>query len=200
MDSDPLRAAVNALCNPRHARILRDAGTTDIVVAPSLIEQLREARASNGAGDRRRSASGGSPLDLDVLDILDRLRVTVADWRGRARLAARPTLEAGVRQIAAHDWPDLERAQLGRILGSLVARAEQHLTPPDQAPERHVRDTPCPECGEWTVAAEDPYGDPGQVPAVVVVLVRGQVVYVACQACGKRWDRAQLESWASVPA
>jgi hypothetical protein len=200
MDVD-LAAVVAAWCEPRRVRVLRDDGHAVWATIPPLVDLLLEAVASNGAGDQRRTSSGGSPIDLDVLDILDGLRVTIADWRGRAGLQPRPGLAAGVRQIAAHPWPPDDGQLLGRVLTALAGRAEEYLTPPDVAPERHVRDTPCPDCGAWTVPVTNSFGEPGTAPALLVVLNRGLVRYVTCQACGREWDRSVLEAWARrVPA
>lgn len=200
--SDELRAAVAALCDPRKVRVLRDDGTADWTQIPSLLEQLAGAVGSNATfRERRGGGGGGSPVDLDAIDILDGLRSTLADWRGRAGHTGRVTLDRAARQVAVHPWPELEAAQLARLLEGHARRAEAHLCPPDVAPARYVRDTACPACDARSVSAADAYGDAGRVPALVIMLNRGLVRYVACQACGQQWSRWQLESWAiGLPA
>lgn len=196
MDVD-LQTAVTTWCDPRRVKILRDGGDATWAVIPPLLVLLRAGVGANATVRERSGGGGGSPIDADAWDILDRVRVTAADWTLICGLPRRVGLAPSLRQLAGHTWPDPRQgAQLARILGHLAARAAEHLSPPDVAATRYVRDWSCPHCGERTAAGVNGYGEPGRVPVLVVVLNRGLVRYVWCQACGHQWPRDQLEGWA----
>lgn len=215
-----LQAAAAAWCDQRRVKLLRTPGQADTwwyagqahddppagaagewATIPPLLDQLRAAVVPSGeSGKGGRGGTGGGP-DWTSVDLLDRLRVTLADWRDRAGLdAGSRTLVQQVRQVCAHDWPDLEAGQMARVLLNLAREAQGHLTPPDATPTRYVRATACPDCGERTVPVVNEHGDPAQQPAVIVVLNRGLVRYAQCQACGVQWGRDQLAGWAGMPA
>jgi len=195
--ASPLLAVVATWCDTRRVKVLRDGGATDWATIPPLLTRLQEAVASNATIREQSGSGGGSPVDLDALDILDALAVTVADWTGIAGVPPRPGIASGLRQLAVHPWDEPQARQLARILGHLAGRADAHLTPPDVAESRYVRDTPCPECGEQWTASVNEYGEASRVPVLAVALNRGLVRYVWCQACGKQWPRTELEGWAA---
>lgn len=218
MNAD-LAAAASLWCDYRRVKVLRTpdsdaewwyagghhaaappAAVGEWATIPPLIDQLQAATVPSGeTGKGAGRGTGGGP-DWDALDILDRLRDTVDTWRNYGHIAGRVPLARGIRQVATHPWPEHEGAQLARVLADLADRADAHLTPPDVAPTRPVRGISCPECGARTVAGRDPYGEPAQLPALLVVLNRGLVRYVTCQACSAQWGRDQLEHWAGVGA
>jgi hypothetical protein len=198
--TSPLVGAVAVWCDPRRVKVLRDGGRAEWAVIPPLLARLQDALAPSGEAGGGGRGTGGSPVDLDALDILDGLAVTVADWTDIAGVARRPTIVSGLRQLAVHPWPPVEPGplQFARILDRLAGRADAHLSPPDVADTRYVRDTACPECGERSAAAGlNGQGEAARVPVLAVELNRGLVRYVWCQACGKQWPRDQLEGWAA---
>jgi len=198
-----LIAIVAAWCDTRRVQILRDGGTAEWTSIPPLLARLRAAVGSNATVRERSGGGGGSPVDFDALDILDRLAVTVADWTALVGLARRQALGSGLRQLAVHPWlPDgPDPLVLASVLDSLAVRADAHLCPPEVADTRYVRDTPCPRCGERSLASGmTGFGEPARVPVLAVALNRGLVRYVWCQACGQQWSRDQLEAIAAASA
>jgi hypothetical protein len=183
-----------------HQTIAPAAAADEWATIPPLVDQLQAATIPSGeTGKGSGRGTGGGP-DWDALDILDRLRDTVDTWRNYGRLTGRVPLARGIRQVATQPWPEHEGAQLARVLADLADRADAHLTPADVAPTRPVRGVACPQCGALTVPGHNQYGEPAPASALLVVLNRGLIRYVTCQACSAQWDRSELEHWAGIGA
>jgi hypothetical protein len=69
-----------------------------LVLTEVAEDEIEQAQARHPSHGRR---TGGGP-DWDVLDLLDQLRTTVADWRGRAGLNGHRTLANAIRQVTSH--------------------------------------------------------------------------------------------------
>lgn len=195
-----LDRAVRTLCDPQRRQITRltDTGTlvTEWATVQPLIIELRIA--CGGSGESKSGAhgrGGGLPVDLDMLDLLDRIGVTVADWTGYAGLDRRGQIAPDMRQLAAHTWPEMaDGERLARILTGLAGAAAARLA--GETVYREFPGVPCPACqGEgWRT---DDLGEHVAVPPLRAVFSDPQdgtarlIRYIDCQLCGAFWWRGE---------
>jgi hypothetical protein len=195
-----LDRAVRALCDPQRRQITRltDSGTlvTEWATVQPLLVELRVA--CGGSGESKSGAhgrGGGLPVDLDMLDLLDRIGVTVLDWTGYAGLTRRGTLAPDMRQLAAHTWPDVaEGERLARILASLASASAARLA--GETVCREIRNAPCPACEQGSFLREDDLGENVRAwPLRAVFSDREDgprlIRYIECQRCASYWWRGE---------
>lgn len=204
-DQPTLQNAVATWTAPRRVKVLRDGGTATTALLPSLLARLDGATGSGSVRHGRRSASGRSPANLDILDMVSRLRLTVARWE--TQLAARlegPRYRGGqlwspcpladrLRRLPALPWPDGDDTRLARVLGRLADSADRLLTPAELPVWRLVRDTACPRCLYRVVLAVDEDGATVRVPTLMVEFDgSGRVQAITCSVCWAGWWRSQV--------
>jgi hypothetical protein len=204
-----LAGAVATWTEPSRVKVLRDGGAATTAVLPSLLTRLDGATGS-GRGRNSRGGNGScSPVNLDVLDLLGRLRLEVAGWE--TRLAARvegPRYAGGevwrllplaerLRRLPTLPWPPGDDQRLAGVLARLADSADQLLAPADLPVWRLVRDTACPRCLYRVVVAVDEDGATVRVPTLMVEFDHaGHVLSVTCAVCWAGWWRTQLpELW-----
>lgn len=209
MKLDLLSAAVAAWCDTRRVKILRDGGASAKATLPPLLTQLGEAVGSGSSWRARRSSGGRCPVNLGALDLLDRLRITLADATGGlARRIEGPRFpgghlwwpvetEATLRRLPHLPWPAGDGDRLAARLDRLADEAACQLAPPDIPAWRAVRDTPCPRCGYRVLIDLDDEGERVRIPVLLATFDgAGQVAHVTCAACWSGWWRNQIpELW-----
>lgn len=211
-----LHAVVAQWCDARRVKLLRSPVLTDEawwvngqqVVAPPveatsgwaavppLLQLLTMAAVPSGESGKATGRGTTSPVDWDAVDLLDRLREVATSWQAAARLTSRPTLTGKLRQLGGHTWEPDDGALLARLLGGLARRADAHLTPPEVAPWRYVREN-CPQCGYKLLTTVSADGSPVTGFALMVEFERGFVDRMICQVCWWVWTRQDLADWAS---
>lgn len=193
-----LANAVNELTKPITRKIHRDGGRWETVTAPSLLDQLREARyggvGTSGAG---RWSGSGSPLDLSAHLLLDTITTGTAYRLHTLRISQRSTPESAlaalVAQIGSQGDPQAIKDTTD-VIGKWVSGARRLLA--GTANPRYLRGLACPACDTTNIiTAQD--GDRVITPAIRLdTRDDGRVTAAVCGHCGSWWDWSELENLA----
>lgn len=190
---DELRRTVAELVDPIPRTVIRDDQTTTTHVAPSLIEQLRQALAHGGETGKAGGSSVGEPLRLAAADLMRKLERESAELHYNAMVAdADPVSRLRATAAIASRWAEVDRvAWVVAALRRWTERIRDLIDPPRQL---HLT-AACPACGAGMVWREDSErGEVVQVPALHIDGTNGCV----CLACRHTWPPANLELLSQV--
>ncbi len=208
-----LGLAVDALTKARSVRldVLDEHGTiiTKRIPIASLLDELATSVGSSiDSGGQARGRSSGSVLNLAALDLLDRIRVGVADWcdawlgaqerpvvgyahpeRQRARRES--DVARSLRRLVARGWVghEPERDQLARLVERWTADARALLD--GERDYREVRGIACPDCSQDTAWERNDVGEIVRVWPLLVDLRDRWVRGITCRLCGAYYWRSR---------
>jgi hypothetical protein len=179
-----------------------------VTIASLLVELETAVGSSIDGGGKAPGRSTGSVVNLAALDLLDRIRVGVADWAD-AWLPARTTPVVGyshperqrarresdvsrsLRRLTVRGWVghEAERDQLGRLVASWTKEARALLD--GERDYRQIRGIACPLCGVDTAWDRNDVGEVTRGWPLVVDLRDGWVRGITCRECGAYWWRSR---------
>lgn len=190
-----LRAVVRELTQPIERTIIRDDHTSEKVVVPSLLDQLRDEKQPDTGAGRGRGAGSPAPLSVEATDMLAQIEADAIYLHTEA-VRTEHTVESRIQAIAAiaGRWADAH--QVGAAVGYLRAWAGEirgFLDPPQRL---HIN-APCPACGVKMVPHWDgPSRETVLVPALSYDPDRGAVCLNP--QCRHVWPHSNLEHLAQV--
>lgn len=210
-----LVVAVSALIDARTFKRDRLTETGTIITEPvkvaSVLDELVDSVGSSiDGGGKAPGRSSGSVLNLAALDLLDRIRVGVADWcdawlpaliddlaidrpdaPGPRRRRREDNVARSLRRLVARGWvgSERERDQLARLVERWTADARGILD--GERDYREVRGIACPSCGEDTAWERNDCGEIVRAWPLLVDLRDRWVRGITCRLCGAYWWRSR---------
>jgi hypothetical protein len=211
--SPELGAVVEALVRPRTIKRdrLTEAGTiiTERIEIASVLDELADSVGSSiDGGGKAPGRASGSVLNLRALDLLDRIRVGVADWGDawiraaetpvvgyshpeRRRARREPDVRRTLRRLVARGWVghERERDQLARLVERWTNEARGLLD--GERDYRTVRGVECPECLASVYWERNDCGEVVRGWPLAVDLRERWVRGITCRLCGAYWWRSR---------
>lgn len=192
------RDALHDLCDPIKRGFLTDSMTVSQHVAPSLLDQLREAVATGrerGAGRRGL----GLPISVDAHDLLTEIgRRTIWLVRETGATPAGQDVEPNLREVVASCGLSLDLESVLGVRGFLRAWTNSIRTLFDPPKRWALWGFSCPECDEHTVwRLDDSDGEEKRTAALEVAFTETdggeqRIRDVHCLACQEEWVPSQL--------
>lgn len=195
LTADDLRKWCDRLSLPVRHKLVRENGTTEHSVLPSMLDQLEADLGSTSGASGRSKPGSRPPLNMTALSLLGELEVVIIDAIvGESLEKRRQTLAKHLRQLAAHLvstaepdvvdwWARLIRGWAGEVQACLPGEDEG-------ASQRPIRGMPCPTCATWTVERVAD-GLVFRDAALVLVFENRYVRHALCRACGESWFRGE---------
>jgi hypothetical protein len=207
-----LAGAVDGLIRPRSIKRdrLTEAGTiiTERIEIASVLDELSDSVGSSiDGGGKAPGRASGSVLNLAALDLLDRIRVGVADWAdawlgapGESAPERAPAprrrrrddeVARSLRRLVARGWVghERERDQLARLVERWTADARGLLD--GERDYRTVRGVSCPECLASVYWERNDCGEVVRGWPLAVDLRERWVRGITCRLCGAYWWRSR---------
>ena len=160
--------------------------TTSIVHGRSLLAQLRTFTSAK-TGQGKGKPGSMVPVQVDALDLLERIDRQAAVWCMEPGTTADRLHSLADRQYRPEDAPDI--LECASTIEGWVVEARQIIDPP----RRMSVAAPCPECGKSVVYRPDSGGDVVRQPALQIGADGCQ-----CQHCRTMWHPESYRLLAKV--
>lgn len=194
---EEVRTALHDLCDPMKRGFLTDSMQVSTHIAPSLLDQLREAVAT-GTERGGRGRGVGLPLAVDAHDLLVEIgQRTIWLVQQTGATPAGADIEPNLREVVASCGLSLDLESILGVRGFLRAWAGQIRNLFDPPQRWALWDYACPVCQSKTVhRLDDSDGEEKRTAALEVSWLgtgRSKVLQcVRCLACQEEWQPNQV--------